>query len=283
MRVRWAALLALCVGGASGCATGEKADAGGWMARFHASPGPAGPDVVHFQAALLEVPLGDAYVNGELWRSADERVVGPGRKAAMEAGGLRVGLVSGLMTPPRLLELLTSERSNVAPRDLRVRAGKATPLPLGPALEVCRFQIERDGLPEEVEFHRAECRLVVTAAPAKDGQVTFRFTPEIVHGDKEDVFRPAEDRSAMTVVTRRPTEEYADLSWEATLSPNEYVVVGGRYDLPDTLGHAFFARPDEPKPVQRLLVLRAAAAKAGAKGDAKAPPPAALAADGGND
>jgi hypothetical protein len=73
--------------------------------------------------------------------------------------------------------------------------------------------------------------------------------------------RPSVDRSGIyswMLQEQRPTETYAHLSWEVTLAPNEYVVVGGRLDQPQTLGHQFFIRGDEPNPVQRLLVIRTA-------------------------
>ncbi len=259
MRVRLSVVIALWGVCVAGCVTGEKAAPGGWLASLRPSRGPVGSDVVQIDVALVERPLGDPYVNEELWQSADERVIGPERRAVMETSGFRVGLVSGLMTPPKLLEILTSERSNAAPRALQGRAGKPAPLALGPTLAVCRFEIAKDGLPVDVEFPQAECRLVVTATPAKDGRTALRFTPQIVHGEAEQVFRVADDRSTMVLDNRRPTEDYADLAWEATLGANEFVVVGGRYDRPTTLGHQCFVRPEEKKPVQRLLVIRGVA------------------------
>jgi hypothetical protein len=41
-----------------------------------------------------------------------------------------------------------------------------------------------------------------------------------------------------------------------TLAPNEYVVVGARFDRPGSLGYQAFVRADESPPVQRLLVIR---------------------------
>jgi hypothetical protein len=74
-------------------------------------------------------------------------------------------------------------------------------------------------------------------------------------------YRPAEDRSGWLMDTRRPKEDFTVFSWEATLAPNEYLVIGGRYDKPETLGHQCFVRSEEATPVQRLLVIRCCSVK----------------------
>jgi hypothetical protein len=257
MRGRLALVLVLCGGVAGGCTPTEKVSSTSWLPGLSAFRGPVGPDVVRMEVALLERPLGDPYLNQDLWQFADERVVGPDRKAAVEEGGFRVGQVSGRLTPPGLLALLTSPRCCVNPRGVSVHAGHPTPLDLGPVLPVCRFQIDRDGQPAPAEFTEAQCRLMVVPSLADDGTLTLRFTPQVVHGSAEHVYRVSDDHSGLTMVSQRPTQEYPELSWEAVLPPDEYLVIGGRYDRPGTLGHECFVRPDEPAPVQRLLVIRA--------------------------
>jgi hypothetical protein len=68
--------------------------------------------------------------------------------------------------------------------------------------------------------------------------------------------RPTPDFSGWMFQQERPVERYPTLGWEVNLSPNEYIVVGARLERPHTLGHRFFVHPDEPNPVQRLLVIR---------------------------
>jgi hypothetical protein len=257
MRGRLALVLALWVGAAAGCTPVEKVSSTSWLPRLPSFQGPVGPDVVQMEVALLERPLGDPYINKDLWQFADERVVGPDRKAVMEGSGFRIGQVSGRLTPSGLLALLTSKRCCANPRALRVHAGHPTPLELGPALPVCRFQIDQDGQPVTAEFAQAQCRLVVVPSLAGDGKTVLRFTPQVVHGAAAQVYRVTDDHTGLTMVTQRPTQDYPDLSWEATLAPDEYLVVGGCYDKPGTLGHQSFVRPDEAPPVQRLLVVRA--------------------------
>ena len=156
MRGRLVLLVVLWTSLAAGCQTGSKTGSTNWMPRFNPFQGPTGPDVVYLEVALLERPLGDPYINEELWQSADERLIGSDQKALMEESGFRMGQVGGLMTPSGLMSLLTSKRYCVNPRGLQVRAGQATTLKVGPTLPHCRFQIEQEGHPQEVKFEQAE-------------------------------------------------------------------------------------------------------------------------------
>jgi hypothetical protein len=60
----------------------------------------------------------------------------------------------------------------------------------------------------------------------------------------------------MSLAPQRPTERYAALAFEVTLSESEYVAVGTRFGRDGTLGGECFLAAGE-KPVQRLLVIRA--------------------------
>src|SRR5262245_20577897 len=145
MRHGPALLLGLCFCLLVGCTTAQPImRTTTWLERFLTPAGPTGPDTVQMDVALLERPLGDAYVNNELWNSADEQVVALESKALVEDNGFRIGQIGGI-TPAGLQMLLTSEKSCAHPRRLRLHAGKATRLILGPDMPLCRFQNQRDG------------------------------------------------------------------------------------------------------------------------------------------
>ncbi len=257
MRARLARILALGIVLAAGCVTEEKTSSTtSWLPRFRPFQGPVGPDVVQMEVAVIERPVGDAYIDDELWQVADERVISPERKALMEEGGLRVGQVSGLMTPPGLLSLLTSKKACADPRLRRVRTGQVVPLAIGPEMPTCRFGLRRAGDWQTFDLHKAQCRITIAPSLGHDGQTTLAFTPQIIHGDSVQTFKVADDRSGLLMVSQRPTETFTELAWEARLGPNEYLIIGGRYDRPGTFGHECFVRVDDAAPVQRLLVVR---------------------------
>jgi hypothetical protein len=240
----------------AGCATAKQVVSTSWMERLHPFRGPTGADVIQMDVALLVRPVGDPYINKELWTYADEQTVPLERKAVLEENGFRVCQVGGL-TPAGLQTLLTSEKSCVNPRRLFVRAGNPTQLALGPTMAQCRFRIRQDGPPVAVSRDQAECLLQVVPSPTNDGRTHLQITPQIRHGETGTTLVAAKDGSGWIMQTERPTETLSTLSWEVTLAANEYLVVGARNDRPEALGYQCFFRRDETIPVQRLLVIRA--------------------------
>jgi hypothetical protein len=265
--------LALTAGLLSGC-LGERASGGGrWLSQWRPFQG-LGGNAVHLEVALLEVPVGDRFVNDGLWALADEQTVSLETKALLQDNGFRVGQV-GATPPDGLLELLTAERSNPRPRCVQLRDGRTGPPQLlGPAREHLAFELHADGGPRAVELKQAQCCLAVTPTTA-DGRATLRFVPRVRHAGAGGMpWKPRPDGAGWELATGQDEETYGELAFELRLEPGEYVVVGARYDRPGTLGHAAFVRADEATPVQRLLVLRATQAAAGpaAAADGKSPP-----------
>lgn len=252
---KWALVLGLLNGLLVGCITGESARSKSWWGKLKPFQGPTGNDVVIMDVALLERPVGDLYINQDFWSAADEQVIALERKAVMEDNGFRIGQVGGI-TPAGLQALLTSDRSCVNPRRIQLHADNATTLTLGPAMPQCQFHLREDGHAKPATFEQATCSLVVVPSLTKDGRTRLHFTPQIQYGQASVLPKPAADRSGWEMQEQRPTERYDSLSWEVSLAPNEYVVVGACFDRPDTLGHQSFIRKDDAAPVQRLLVLR---------------------------
>ncbi len=213
---------------------------------------PQAADVVGLQTALLEVPVGDHYLNNGFWAAADEQAIDLERKAVLEDNGFRVGLIGGI-PPAEFQALITSERSNPDAHNLRLRADNARPLTIGEARPHCRFTLQTEGKPVPVSLENARCVLQVTPKLAADGAVQLTFLPVVQYGDKTILALPAEGG----LRGQQATERYPALGWEVTLAGPTYVVVGTRFDRVDTLGHQFFVTTGA-KPVQRLLAIRAA-------------------------
>jgi hypothetical protein len=258
MRRRAALVLGLLNVLLVGCLTGGSARPASWLRRGPLLQAPAGPDVVVLYVALVERPAGDRYLNQELWELADEQGIALERRPVLEANGFRVAQVGGII-PARLQRLLTSERSCINPHRIHLHADHPTTVALGPARAQCRYVVRADGLETPAELERAGCALVVTPALSRDGRTRLRFTPQVQHGETLMMPEPAADPAGIytwELHERRPTERYDALGWEVELAANEYVLVGGRYDRPDTLGHCCFIDRESGAPVQRLLAIR---------------------------
>jgi hypothetical protein len=240
-------------------------------ARLYAPPlaGPVGDDVVFMDVAVIERPLGDDFLNHELWSDADEQAVRAEnddqaasleRKTALEKNGFRVGQVCGQLPPPKLQDLLLSQHSCTAHR-IQLHAGHETTIPLGPLWPHCRCQVSRDAQTLAVDFQKAQCLLEIMPSLAEEGRVRLRFTPHIKHGEVKTAFTALRDAGGLLHWGRQeqqPEEVYPWLSWIVTLTANEYLVIGAKLENSDTLGEQFFLSGEDHPGMQHLLVLRTA-------------------------
>jgi hypothetical protein len=244
----------------AGCTTSGPARSTAWYTTLPGFRGPTGPDVVQLEWALIERPIGDRYLNVDLWALANEQIIPLERKDVLENNGLRIAQVGGLL-PADFQELLRSERSNPNPRRRQVRQGRGTTLPTGPMRAHC--DLHPPVLPgvtvsseTQTQLTNALLSLAVTPTLISD-KVRLSFTPQVQHGEAKAVIEPAEDGSGWTAGEQFTMEKHGQLSWDVTLAPDEYLLVGCWYASQGTFGKECFVRVDEPRPVQRLLVIRA--------------------------
>lgn len=271
----WMLLLPL-VGGL--CATGchgwpEAAPSTSWLKRNPLGAAPAAGKVVQLDVAILERPLGDPFLNKELWQHTDEMIVDLDRKAAVEDNGFRVGQIVG-MTPTKLQELLTSPRYCINPRRRMVPNGQSVAQYLGPVWPRCEFEIQQGKQVLTEALDQARFCLDVKATLTDDGRSRLVFTPKVENGENALPFQPDPDKSVWTIRVDRPSKTYKDVSWEVVLAPGEYLVIGGILEKTKSLGRRSFVddtdtpavgAPAGGAPVQRLLVLRTARSTTGAE------------------
>jgi len=262
MRSLCALLTALLYIGVIGCTTDgprSKSMFGG-LSPFR---GPTGSDVVQLEWGLIERPVGDRYLNEDLWALANEQILPLERKDFFEREGLRIAQIGGLL-PSELLEMVHSERSNPSPQRKLVRSGHATLLAIGPVREKCECGEPLPGIRTGLWFEhptslvKAQFGIAVTPSLANDNKVRLSFTPQVEHGEVKASIRPAADGSGWTNSPQATTEKYGELSWDVTLAANDYLLVGCWFKSASCFGKEAFVRVDEPRPVQRLLVIRAA-------------------------
>lgn len=263
MRRCWALGPGLLVSLLLGCAAGPVIRGSGRSDHYASGHGALPPDSVLLDFVLLERPLGDRYINEELWKNTDEQMEG---KEVVQENGFRVGHLVG-MTPQRLQELLTSERGCLTRWRQIVPAGKPITLTISRPAPELRFHLLQDGQAQEVALEQAQSYLVAVPAPAPEGRTRWQFTPQVQFGATVPEFQPAPDRSGWLLSYNRRKHTYPQMSWEVTLAPNQYLVIGAAFDNASTLGYQSFVQEDG-HPVQRLLVLRTMRAQANPLEDA---------------
>jgi hypothetical protein len=217
--------------------------------------------VIQLDVAILEGSVSNQAFNHDLWGFADEQGIDPEIQSVLDENGLRVGQIGGI-APQELQSLLTSERSCVRSRRIQLRSGTPRTLVLGPPVSQGRFVLHEKGRDSTVALEQGTCLLTVVPTLSTDGRTRLQFTPETRTGATPSPIAnvpgsPAwqlgfnQDQQSPETATR-----YSNLGWEITVASNDYLLIGGRYDRPDSLGRQFFIRPDEDAPVQRLLVIR---------------------------
>jgi hypothetical protein len=215
------------------------------------------PESLLVQSVLLERPIGDDFLDRELWATALP-VGEPETRALLAENGLRAGILSGAL-PQRFQDLLDSDAETVAPHELSFNERKEAVIPTAGPVDPCRFALLADlaGQPRMIELRQARCGVLVRPQIVDGGRVKVACEPRIQHGERRDRYRPTEDGIGLAKVEEVPLEKFPKLAFDAVLGPNDCLVVGWNADRPKTVGQALFAVEVDNRPRQRVLVLRA--------------------------
>src|SRR5438270_786436 len=204
MRAGRALVWGLLAGLLAGCANGTGSHSVSWLERLRPTQFlPTGPDVVQMEVVLLERPVGDPYINHEVWQLADEQIVPLERKAILEQNGFRIGQIGGL-TPGGLQNLLASDRSCVDPRRHYLHAGNPKLLALGPQMRQCQFHIQLDEQSSDSTLEEALCSLNLLPTLGDKGALHLQLTPQIEYGIAQFQAQPTADSSGFQFQHKRP-------------------------------------------------------------------------------
>ena len=258
----------------AGCAVDRATPGTALITRFRNLPHPT-CDAVEMRIAVIERRLGDSFLDREVWTFTDEQVVELEQKAILEDNGFRVGQIVG-MTPAGLQSLLTSDRAYIDGRCYILGEGKSATVLLRAAIPRCTFQVIQHGESTEVRLDDARCALIIEPHWTADGRIRLHCTPQVELGEtKVRDIRIAADGSGFEMENKRPCKTFAGLSWDMSVLPSQYVLVGGLRAQPERLGYQCFIPSSGSGAVQRLLVIRANRIAGASVGDGwrDAPPP----------
>jgi hypothetical protein len=230
-----------------------------WFDQAREATGAALADGVALRTGLIEASPGDPFLTSDLW-AAVSKPVSHEQSMLLARNGLRVGVLGGL-TPARFDALIASDATTKFTTYRSFQPGVPKVVPVNGPLDraVVRTAADLTADPTEATFTAAECGLSVTARPAAGGRVALVVEPVVQHGDKELFLTAAADGSGFARTDHKPRESYPALRFEATLAPDEYLVVGPTADPAGTLGQLLFVDAAGDRVRQRVLVVRAAA------------------------
>jgi hypothetical protein len=232
----------------------------------------ASPDVVTLEIFSAPAPLDEERM-AMLWREVDEQPLDAELRKRLSQNGLRAGVV-GARLPDALAELLkvtdapisADERAlvpvdaepGVVLRVLQPRVGKRHDLVVSPVHEKISLLQSVDGGVQGKTYSKAEGRLVLRAFPQPDGRVAVELTPELQHGEPKT--RTSGSDGMFIWTSEREKVTFADLKLSATLASGEMLLVTCDDSRKSSIGHHFFMRQGDAKPIRQLWVLRVAQA-----------------------
>ncbi len=208
------------------------------------------------RSVLIDQPVGDAYLNKQLWATAG-RPLPHELSTLLAQNGLRVGVFSGII-PTEFDRLVNSEQATINPIDRSMVSGKSKIIPVNGPIDRSTFRVLRDltADPVPVEFFAVECGLSVTAYPVEGNRVRMVLAWQVQHGDKQLYLNPTADNSTFTRSDRKPLETYSTLTCDVTIGTSDYLILGATEDPVEKLGQAFFIHSTPDRVRQRLLVIR---------------------------
>jgi hypothetical protein len=247
---------------AAGCTARSDRPAVETIARSLAPTAPL--EGICLESVLLERPVGDRFLDRDLW--ADALPVGSHEvRFLLSENGLRAGVLSS-PPPQRFLAMFESETEAINARRLVSRKDEV--LPTSGPHERCAFDLLADaaGARSAAAFNQARCGVLVRTEVADQARVKVTCEPRIQYGERHEWLRPSADGTGFVKYEEVPLAPYPFLAFDAPLGPNEYLLIGWRADRPNTLGEALFAV--EANGVrQRVLVIRARQLNPGAAPD----------------
>jgi hypothetical protein len=195
----------------------------------------------------------EQYLSDGLWRDVDEQVVPLEVRPKLEDNGYRVGLLRNAL-PAKLQQLLGTPQSCPFMKRLVAKAEHEWFWPLGAHASTLAVKVTQDGKPDNRELEKPEFGLLIQATSLPEGKTKLVMTPMLRHGSAMFQAKPNRERTGWELNNERPEEKFTKLSWEMTLKPNEYVVIGGWNNKQQTLGQHSFVEKEHGR--HRVLVLR---------------------------
>lgn len=213
-------------------------------------------DKLVLRSLLLEQPTGDPYLTAGLWTST-LKPLPPETAALLAENGLRVGVFPS-NPPAELLDRINTGKT-VRPSEATVGLGEAKVLPVNGPVPKAAFQTVADigADPTKHDLANAQFAFHVTANTADNGKVKLTFEPRAQHGQRQGWLRPTLDGTGFAWLDGKEAERFPKLTFDVTLSPGEFLVVGPTERPADRIGGAWFVGGDADLSRMRVLVVRA--------------------------
>jgi hypothetical protein len=229
------------------------------------------------RVVILSRPFNESAINQVVWRVADEQVIAPATRRALEANGLRVGRIIGEL--PEELETILKEGGpqspKVMPSNLLIESGEQNLIEVSQAVDQASLLITRDNGVSGRDYEAASGYFRVTPRHSGAHGVSLRLVPEIRHGPMQRSFpalttTPGFAPQELSIRDGQQEEAIRDLTVDLELEPGQVAVVGCRPESQGSLGSFLFSESpsDRDQRHQRLVLIWASRNLNGVIGDA---------------
>ncbi len=229
------------------------------------------PRYCRVDTAILLRPVGDKVVDESPWNVADEQVIPQDVRQALEANGLRIGVITGNLPAD-----VTGAFRPIPPQKetqwvhIALPEGEHSPIVLGGKTESVTLLLNHRGKIDGRDYQDAGGRLNVTAGHSGPNDVSLRIVPEIHHGSERRTIAALQNTGPFApqefaIKDGQQEDVLRELAATIDVQPGQTVVIGCRAPQARSLGTFLFMQPDAQgdRMLQGVLLLRASRNNAG--------------------
>lgn len=233
------------------------------------------------KVVILSKPIRDWAVEGGIWSSADGQVVPPDVRRALEANGLRVGMITGGLPIDVENALNAPPPNKIDPAQFNLPDGDTTLVSLTDSHPLAAVLMNRGGVVSGKDYKDASGWFRVTASHDGPTGVALRVVPEIHHGPVQRRFDAMPNSigtlNAMQFAVKdgQQEETVRELAATLTLQPGQVAVIGCNPERRGSLGSFLFTQPEanSDRILQKVVLVWASRTNAGEPGSHPKPPP----------
>lgn len=221
------------------------------------------PRTMQVEVLFIRCADDDPDLREGIWEHVDEQAVDADRRRALNANGLRVGVVTGQLPREVADRLATSSHGEGditagdavgTRRRLQLLPGRGSQIVTAARLPSLVLLEQRDGAVRGGTYHDATAQFALDAHPAPDGRIRLMVVPEVRHGPVEKSWAGEDGVFRLESGQRRHRLDH--LGVDLTLPLDGLLVIGPAGDPSSSVGDGLLREPGHGGGTVRLLVIR---------------------------
>jgi hypothetical protein len=223
------------------------------------------PKYCKLDSAIVSRPVGDKVVDASLWNIADEQLIPLDARQALEANGLRIGVITGTL-PADVMEAFKAAPPQKETQWVHIALpeGERTPIVVGAKTEAVTLLLNHRGKLDGRDYQDADGRLIVSPGHSGSKAVSLRIVPEIHHGETRRTIAPLQNngpfaQQEFSIKDGQQEDILRELAVTIDLQPNQTLVIGCRPQQSRSLGTFLFTQtdPSRDQMFQSVLLIQA--------------------------